>query len=176
MRRAVALLTALAVSATAGCGDDGAPAAPDAAIARGTQATFGSDDPEAGPACFLALDGTSLDRMWLLGEAGAQSPPAPLPTDLEPPAVGVFIGTDRDGGGPPTVVSSDLEGEAAVIDLRLDEGPGASAEAETSPYVIVGVPDGVAVARTSGDLSLDCDVRVPELPGGGEVEDDEVGG
>ena len=176
MRRAVALLAALAALATTGCGDDGAPAVPDTAIARGTQATFGSDDPEAGPACFLALDATSLDRMWLLGEAGAQSPPPPLPTDLEPPAVGVFIGTDRDGGGPPTVVSSDLEGEAAVIDLRLDEGSGGEAEAETSPYVIVGVSDGVAVARTSGELSLDCDARGPEPPRGAAVEDDEVGG
>ncbi|MBW3664675.1 MAG: hypothetical protein KY469_16370 [Actinobacteria bacterium] len=173
MRCAATLLVLVALAA--GCGDD-APAEPDAAIARGTSATFGSDDPGAGPACFLAIDDTSLERLWLLGDAGGQSPPPPLPTDLEPPAVGVFIGTDREGGGPPTVVTSDVEGAAAVIELRLDEGPAESAGGETSPYVIVGVPAGVALARITGDVSLECDVRVPELPRGGEVEDDEVGG
>lgn len=173
MRCAATLLVLGALAA--GCGDD-APAEPDAAIARGISATFGSDDPEAGPACFLAIDDTSLDRLWLLGDAGGQSAPPPLPTDLQPPAVGVFIGTDREGGGPPTVVSSDVEGAAGVIELRLDEGPAQSGPGETSPYVIVGVPDRVAAARITGDLSLQCDARVPELPRGGEVEDDEVGG
>lgn len=163
------------VALAAGCGDE-VPAQPDSAIARGTSATFGSDDPEAGPACFLATDDTAIERLWLLGDAGGQSPPPPLPTDLEPPAVGVFIGIDRGGGGPPTVVTRDVEGEAAVIGLRLGDESAQLAEGETSPYVIVGVPDGVAVARITGDLSLECDVRVPQLPGGGEVEDDEVGG
>lgn len=163
--------------ATACSGDDAPLDAPESAIASGDDAIFGRDEPEAGPACFLAIDEAEVERLWQLGGAGNETPPPPVPVDLDPPVVGLFLGASPAGASPPRIVTVDLEGDAAVIDVAVTDaaGPPAGGAREASPYAVVAVPADAGTARVAGDLELNCADRVPELPGSGEVEDDEVG-
>lgn len=160
-----------------GCTSDDPAVAPPPAVASGAGATFGRDDPEAGPACFLALDQAEVERLWLLGDAGTQAPPPPVPIDLDPPVVGLFLGVRQSGSQPPQVVSVDVEGDAAVVTVEVTDATGdaVAGAPEASPYALVAVPSTSGAARIAGGLDLTCEARVPELPGSGEPDDDEVG-